>query len=78
MQLTLHLYYRLEKCFEVVENVKKLNFEGNWAELLPKLYLLRQSQTKYLTKVEKSSKIGHERKSLISAFACFLTAIAKD
>ena len=36
-----------------------------------------QSRTKYLTKVEKSSKIGHERKSLISAFTCFLTVTAK-
>ena len=28
-------------------------------------------------KLEKSSKIGQEKKSLTSAFACFLTAIAK-
>ena len=31
-----------------------------------------QSRTKYLTKVEKCSKIGQEKKSLISAFVCFL------
>ena len=36
-----------------------------------------QSRTKYLTKVEKFSKIGLEKKSLISAFAGFRTAIAK-
>ena len=30
-----------------------------------------------LTKEEKSSKIGQEKKSFISTFACFLTAIAK-
>ena len=30
-----------------------------------------------LNKIEKSSKIGENKKSLISAFACFLTAIAK-
>ena len=28
-------------------------------------------------KIEKSSKTGEEKKSLISAFACFLTATAK-
>ena len=28
-------------------------------------------------KIEKSSKIGQEKKSLISTFAYFLTAIAK-
>ena len=28
-------------------------------------------------KEEKSSKTGHHKKSLISTFACFLTAIAK-
>ena len=44
---------------------------------MTKNVLLRQSQRKYLTKVEKSSKTGQEKKSLISAFACFLNAIAK-
>ena len=28
-------------------------------------------------KIEKSSKTGQDKKSLISAFACFFTAIAK-
>ena len=28
-------------------------------------------------KIEKSKKIGQDKKSLISTFACFLTAIAK-
>ena len=28
-------------------------------------------------KIEKSSKTGQDKKSLISTFACFLTAIAK-
>ena len=28
-------------------------------------------------KIENSSKTGQDKKSLISAFACFLTAIAK-
>ena len=36
-----------------------------------------QSWAKYLKKIEKSSKTGKEKKSLISTFACFLTAIAK-
>ena len=34
-----------------------------------------QSWTKYLNKIEKFSKIGQDNKSLISTFACFLTAI---
>ena len=42
-----------------------------------KAALKLQSRTTYLSKVEKSNKIGHERKSLISAYTCFLTAIAK-
>ena len=29
------------------------------------------------TKLEKSSKTGQEKESLVSAFACFLTAICK-
>ena len=28
-------------------------------------------------KIEKSSKTGEDKKSLISTFACFLTAIAR-
>ena len=31
----------------------------------------------FQNKLEKPSKIGVEKKSLISTFACFLTAIAK-
>ena len=30
-----------------------------------------------LNKIEKSSKTGQDKKSLITTFACFLTAIAK-
>ena len=36
-----------------------------------------QFRRKYLTKVEKSSKIGQGKKNLISTFRSFLTAIAK-
>ena len=42
------------------KNIKKLELEGEWAALGPKIYLLRQSQ---------------EKKRLASVFACFLTAI---
>ena len=42
-----------------------------------KVCLLRQSRTKHMAKVEKSSKTGEEKKSLIFTFACFLTVIAK-
>ena len=36
-----------------------------------------QSWTKYWGKIEKSSKTGSDKKSLVSTFACFLTATAK-
>ena len=38
----------LKKCFDNIQNVKKLKFEEDWAELRPKLCLLRQYRTKYL------------------------------
>ena len=48
-QLNYFIFYqRLEKWFEVIENVNKLKFEGDWAELRPKVCLLKQSRTKYL------------------------------
>ena len=46
--LALYFNQRLEKCFEVTENVKKLMFEEDCAELRPKVSLLRQSRRKYL------------------------------
>ena len=52
-------------------------FEEDWTELRPKIYLLRQSWAKYLEKIEKSSKTGQDKKSLISTFGCFFTAAAK-
>ena len=57
------------KCFEVVETKK--NFEGDWAQLWPKLCLFRQSWTKYLIKAEKSSKIRHQRKNSDICFCMF-------
>ena len=33
---------------ELKKNVKKLELEGDWAKLGPKMCLLRQSRTKYL------------------------------
>ena len=42
-------------------------------QLGPKLCLLRQSWTKYLT----HSKIGQVNNNVISNFACFLTALTK-
>ena len=37
---------------EVHRNVKKLELEGDWAELGPKICLLRQFPTKYLEQNE--------------------------
>ena len=39
---------RMEKCFDNIQNVKKLKFEADWAELRPKICLFRQSWAKYL------------------------------
>ena len=48
MQLTCIIFLSwLEKCFEVTENVQKFRFEGDWAELHPKICLVRQSWSKY-------------------------------
>ena len=60
--------------------IKKLKFEEDWTNLRPKPCLLRQSYKpgqNIWNKIEKSSKTGQEKKSLISTFACFLTGIAK-
>ena len=47
--------------------------QNTWNKILGTKYLEQNTWNK----IEKSSKTGKERKSLISTFACFLTAIAK-
>ena len=54
-----------------------LELEEDWAELGPNICFLRQSRTKYLQQNGVISKTGQEKKSLVSLFACFLTAIGK-
>ena len=44
---------------------------------MTKTLFAQRIRTTYLTKIEKSSKIVQEKKSLISAFAWFFTATAK-
>ena len=52
--------------------------EEEWVELRPKICLLRQSWSKSIwNKIEKSSKITQDKKSLTSTFAFSLTATAK-
>ena len=61
--------------------------QNTWNKILGTKYLEQNTWKKILgikyleqntwNKIEKSSKTGKERKSLISTFACFLTAIAK-
>ena len=46
--LALYFYWRSEKYFGVIENAKKLELKGGWANLGPNICLLRQSQTNYL------------------------------
>ena len=66
-----------------MQNVKKLNCEEDWAKFKPKICLLKQFWEKCFpgqsiwNKIEKSSKTGQGKKSLISTFPCLLTATAK-
>ena len=53
---------------------KKKFYQKNLWKMWPKNYNLGQN---IWYKIEKSSKTGHDKKSLISTFACFLTAIVK-
>ena len=39
--------------FRSFKKFRKLKFEGDWVKLLPKMYLLRQSRTKYLEQNRK-------------------------
>ena len=49
MQLTCLIFsIKMEKCFDDIQNVKKLKFEEDWAELRQKNCFLRQSWTKHL------------------------------
>ena len=58
----------MEKWLEVIESFRKLNFQIDWTELRLKIWFLRKFRTK---------EIGQGKKSFITTFACFLTAIAK-
>ena len=51
---------------------KKLKFEGYLAELLQKMCLLRQFRQSICNKIEKLSKVGHDKKSLIFTFSMCL------
>ena len=75
--LALYFFQRLEKHFEVMENLKKKKFEGDWAEFLRKICLLRQFQKSIWNKIEIPSKIGQDKKRLISTFPCFLIGNTK-
>ena len=46
--LALYFYSKLEKCFEVTENIKKIKFEGDLVELWLKICLLRECWAKQL------------------------------
>ena len=54
--------YRLRKCFEVIENVKKLKFEGDWTN--------KPGQNTW-NKIKKSNKVGQDKKSAMSIFCQF-------
>ena len=60
----------MEKC----ENVRKPKFKGGWERVMTKILFAQTIWTKYL---KQNREIGQGKKSFISAFPCFLTAIAK-
>ena len=52
-----------------------MKFERDWAKPRPKVWFLKNLRQNILNKVEKSRETGQDKKSFISAFASFLTAI---
>ena len=60
-----------------MQNVKILWSEGDWAELRQKLFCSNIPRQNIWKKKEKSSETGQDKKTWISNFAYFLTAIAK-
>ena len=67
----------------MVKKLKKLYSIKTKRKIISKYHLHSSSGTtyksyaKYLEQIEKSSKTGQDKKSLMSTFACFLTATAK-
>ena len=58
-------------------NGENLTFEGDMVKLRPNICLLKRYQESIRIKLKKFSKIGQDKKSLISAFPCFLSATTK-
>ena len=46
-----HSFIMIGEMLSSYENAQKLKFEGDWAKLRLKIYLLRKSRTKYLEQV---------------------------
>ena len=62
----------------VNNNKKKIKQELNDpSDIIPEIQQGYNSGQNIWNKIGKSSKTGQDKKSLISTFACFLTAIAK-
>ena len=55
----------------------KLKFEGDWAELRPKLCKLRQIWTKYLEQNREIQWNGTGQEKFDFYYACFFNAIVK-
>ena len=74
-----------EKSFTVTDNIKKCKFRGDWAKLWQNICLLRQSRIKHLEQrysdikngMKIFSRTGEHMKTLVSIFACILTAFIK-
>ena len=67
----------MEKCLDDIQNVKKLSLKETGPSQDQKLVFSRKPRQNIWNKIEKSSKAGQLKKSLLSTFACFWTAIAK-
>ena len=58
---------KIGKCFDDMQNIKKLKFEGDRVDLEQTIW----------NKLEESSKTRQVKKCFISTLACFWTATAK-
>ena len=59
----------MEKCVDDIQNVKKLKFEREWAELRLKTVFSDNQGQNIWNKIEKSRKTVQVKESVMSTFA---------
>ena len=66
-----------ERCFDNIKKIKKLKFEEDWAKLRPKIVFSDNPRQNIGDNIEKSSKTGMGKNSLVSNLAFLLTTTVK-